>query len=193
MRDKLKKIIFNKLYMNLGKAELIEYNDHIWLIDRETKYWYFEYEKSGMLWWRYQFFADFFILFSMEKEEYEPFIVSWVKDVLNCKILTTLSMASFNKQRVENVLNCKVSSTELSGNHFMGRVDEILNCKVSSTQGSLSIYTGKMDEILNCKVSSTDSILDRETFTIDEVLRISEANECCYHNDGRIEGILKNR
>jgi hypothetical protein len=35
--------------------------------------------------------------------------------------------------------------------------------------------------------------LDRETFTIDEVLRISESNECCYHNDGRIEGILKNR
>jgi hypothetical protein len=149
MKDRLKKVIFDKLYMNLGKAELIEYNNHIWLIDREKKYWYFEYEKSGMLWWRFQFFEDFFILFSMEKKEYEPFIVSWVEDVLNCK--------------------------------------------VSSMVPESSSYSNTVEDVLNCKVSSTDSSFDRETFTIDEVLRISESNECCYHNDGRIEGILKNR
>jgi len=53
--DKLKKIIFDKLYKDLFKVEIIPYNDNLWFIDREYKYWYFELKKDGTLWWKYDF------------------------------------------------------------------------------------------------------------------------------------------
>jgi hypothetical protein len=89
MNDKLKQIIFNKLYEDLKHVEIIPHNESIWFIDRENKYWYFEYEKSGRLWWRWKFFEDFFLLFSIEYEEYQWIIAEWVEEVLNCDVKTT--------------------------------------------------------------------------------------------------------
>jgi hypothetical protein len=105
MHPRLKKIIFNKLYEDLKNAEIIPYKDSIWFIDREKKYWYLEYEKSGKLWWRYDFFTNFFRLFSMERSEYERVIADWVEEVLNFKVDTThvIEFVLFNV--VEEVLN----------------------------------------------------------------------------------------
>jgi hypothetical protein len=86
MNDRLKKIIFDKLYMNLSKAEVIERKGNIWFIDREEKYWYLVYENSGTLRFRYKFFTDFFHLFSMSPNEFEPIIIEWVEEVLNRKV-----------------------------------------------------------------------------------------------------------
>ena len=69
--DKLKNIIFKKLYKDLSKVEIIPYGDSIYFIARDEKYWYFEYQKSGTLWWDYYYFSNFFVLFSLEREEYE--------------------------------------------------------------------------------------------------------------------------
>jgi hypothetical protein len=86
IHDKLKKIIFNKLYKDLSKAEIIDFNDSIWFIDRDNKYWYFEYEKVGRLYWRYDFFPNFFSVFSLERNEFEPIMSEWIEEVLNCKV-----------------------------------------------------------------------------------------------------------
>ena len=85
MHSRLKKIIFNKLYEYLKNAEIIHFENSIWFIDREKKYWYLQYRKSGLLLWRYQFFNNFFLLFSMDRSKYERVIVEWVEEVLNCK------------------------------------------------------------------------------------------------------------
>jgi hypothetical protein len=95
MNDRLKNIIFKKLYEDLSNVEIIPYNNSIWFIDREKKHWYFEYEKSGILWWRYDFFKNFFNLFSFEKNDYEPIISEWVEEVLNYKVETTYSQCGF--------------------------------------------------------------------------------------------------
>ena len=60
--DRLKDIVFKKLYKELSKVEIIPYKDSVYFIDRDNKYWYFEYEKSNKLWWRYDFFINFFVL-----------------------------------------------------------------------------------------------------------------------------------
>ena len=83
MNERLKRIIFKKLDQDLGHAEIIvDDNKSIWFIDRANKYWYLELRSSGTLWWRYTFFNDFFPLFGMVREEYEPVIAEWVEEVL---------------------------------------------------------------------------------------------------------------
>ena len=46
--DKLKQLIFKRLYKELGNAEIIPYNDSIWFIDRDRTYWYFELTKMNV-------------------------------------------------------------------------------------------------------------------------------------------------
>jgi len=87
--EKVKNIIFKFLSDELKSAEIITYNDNIWFIDREKKYWYFELQKNGTLWWRYRFFYDFFLSFSLDSDEFEPLLKDWVEDILNCKVNTT--------------------------------------------------------------------------------------------------------
>ena len=44
--ERIKKIIFNKLYKDLGHVEIIDYNNDVWFIDRENKFWFLELKKS---------------------------------------------------------------------------------------------------------------------------------------------------
>ena len=86
---RLKDVIFNKLLEDMKGAELIEDRGSIWAIDPDEKYWYFELEKDGTLWWRSDFFRNFFRLFSLERDEYEPLIRDMVGDILNRKVVTS--------------------------------------------------------------------------------------------------------
>ena len=76
--DKLKQLVFKRLYKELRNVEIIPYNNSIWFIDREKEYWYFEFEKNGMLWWRYGFFTNFFEIFSLSNTDFEPILSAWV-------------------------------------------------------------------------------------------------------------------
>jgi len=106
MNNKLKKIIFDKLYMNLSDAEIIKHDNTFWFIDVDEKYWYLRYQKlDGVLWWRYDFFNDFFMLFSMEQKEYEPIISEWVEEVLNNKVITSSWWLGDYLFGMEEVLN----------------------------------------------------------------------------------------
>jgi hypothetical protein len=153
MNERLKRIIFKKLDQDLGHAEIIvDYNTSIWFIDRTNKYWYLELEKSGHLWWRYSFFEDFFPLFGMEREEYEPVITEWVEEVLKRKVVSTKSFSSQNGLKVEEVLKRGVSSTRNRKNRILREVEEVLKRKVVST--SRAEYTSHLpvEEVLNNKL-----------------------------------------
>jgi hypothetical protein len=106
VNDRLKKIIFKKLANDLSHVEVIPYNGMIWFIDRD-KYWYFQLEDNGKLWWRYDFFEQFFRAFSLDRNNYEPLIVEWVEQVLNRKVESTRASAGIFYWVVENVLNSK--------------------------------------------------------------------------------------
>ena len=155
MNERLKKLIFKKLYEDLFQVEIIHYEESIWFINRKEKFWYFEYQKSGVLWWRYQFFHNFFKLFCLERREFEPILSEWLEDVLNYKVTTTINHVKPRFQSVKDVLNCKVNTTKQKLGVFSAVVEEVLNCKVNTTVGKVDFLTLQVEEVLNCKVNTT--------------------------------------
>jgi len=155
MHPRLKKIIFDKLYEDLKHVEIIPYKDSIWFIDRDKKYWYLEYEKSGHLWWKYDFFTNFFMLFSMERSEFERVIADWVEEVLNFKVDTTISVGRLGNFMVEEVLNFKVDTTKSSRLMIPFPVEEILNFKVGTTTPFIEPTDEEAEDVLNFKVDIT--------------------------------------
>jgi hypothetical protein len=149
--ERLKQLIFKQLYTELGNVEIIPYKDSIWLIDREKEHWYFEFETSGRLWWRYYFFNNFFTIFSLEPKDFEPILASWVEEVLNHKVTTTHAPLVVFHSQVEEVLNHKVSTTVPSADFELRLVEEVLNHKVSTTEGNIGAKSRLVDEVLNQK------------------------------------------
>jgi len=147
--ERLKKIIFDKLYKDLGKAEIINYNGNIWFIDRERKYWYFELTKDGILWWRYSFFESFFALFSFDSPRFEPIIKDWVEEVLNYKVNTTSFYSNPSDFLVEKVLNHKVDKTASSLDKW---VKEILKCAPGTAIDHFHAFNSEVEEVLNHSV-----------------------------------------
>ena len=187
--DKLKKIVFDELYRELGKAEIINYNGNVWFIDRQKKYWYFELQKDGRLWWRYSFFNDFFLLFSLDSARFEPILKDWVEEVLNCKVNTTAVGAITIYNRVEEVLNCKVNTTVRVVFFMNEEVEEVLNCKVNTTDGGVYYAPELVEEVLNCKVDKTASSLDK---WMGEILKCTPgtANDHLHQFKSEVEDIL---
>ena len=171
MNNRLKKIIFKKLYEDLSNVEIIPYGNSIFFIDREKKKWYFEYEKPSILWWRYDFFSDFFYIFSIERNEYEPIISEWVEEVLNCKVDTVWSCLFYCQYVVEEVLNCKVDTVLQRSFVSHYKVEDVLNYKVNTT-----CYTGRwisrelVENVLNYKVNRVQPLNRTYESAIIEVL-----------------------
>jgi hypothetical protein len=155
MNERLKRIIFKKLDQDLGHAEIIvDDNKSIWFIDRANKFWYLELRSSGTLWWRYQFFRDFFPLFGLERLEYEPVIAEWVEEVLKRGVSSTLR--AFGHFGVEEVLKRGVPSTALAHPYPLELVEEVLKRGVSSTlHREFPLMDGGVEEALKRGVSST--------------------------------------
>ena len=190
--DRLKQLIFKHLYRELGDCEIIPYNGSIWYINRDNKHWYFELDKSGTLWWRYDFFNSFFQIFSMSSDDFCPVLSSWVEEVLNHKVSTTVTGSGVESMmveevlnhkvsttcdvkvrvpwKVEDVLNSKVSTTNTHNAHIRTRVEDVLNHKVNTTSESLSVHFSSVEEVLNHKVSTTEAYFGPFTRGVEEVL-----------------------
>jgi hypothetical protein len=153
--DRLKQLIFKQLYKELGNAEIIPYKDSIWFINREEKYWYFEFENTGTLYWRYSFFPSFFTIFSLEREDFEPILASWVEEVLNHRVSSTHFLLLPINPGVEEVLNHKVSSTVFFTLEPDMPVEEVLNHKVNTTCAFRHTTISKLGNVLNSKVLRT--------------------------------------
>ena len=166
--DRLKKFIFRKLYDDLSHVEIISFKNSIWFIDREEKFWYFELQSDGTLWWRYQFFSDFFILFSLERDDYQSILARWVEEVLNSRIYRTSPNYSDRYSKGEEVLNSRVHTTDYFQNHQVSTVEEVLNSKVHTTHFGASVCADQVEEVLNSKVD----IMKSSVFTSDMLMNV---------------------
>jgi hypothetical protein len=170
VKDRVKEIIFKKLYMDLSKSEIIPYKDGIWFINRDRKYWYLEYKKNGALWWRYDFFENFFFMFSLKREDYEPIICEWVEGVLNYRVIKTWKTSSKLSNEVGDVLNCKVTTSNSQCFTDLYTLEEVLNCKVITPTIGMAKWTSKVEEVLNCKINRTNPFPYPLDGFLDEVL-----------------------
>jgi hypothetical protein len=153
MHERLKRIIFKKLDQDLGQAEIIvDDNKSIWFIDRANKFWYLELRSSGTLWWRYTFFNDFFPLFGMVREEYEPVIAEWVEEVLKRGVSSTLTDILMELRTMEEVLKLGVYSTQCNvGLQGSRPVEEVLESKASPTTVDNLSAVVAMEKVLSLK------------------------------------------
>jgi len=150
VETRIKKIIFSKLYEDLAQVEIIPCDNSLWFIDRENKCWFLEYNLLwGSLWWRLDFFRNFFNLFSMKIDEYEPYICEWVEEVLNCKVYEMRGGTMYSDSSVEEVLNCKVYELGVFGPLLLPLAKENLNYKVNSSSFLVSTIPSQMEEILS--------------------------------------------
>jgi hypothetical protein len=152
MTEKFKKIIFDKLYKDLEHVEIIPYDKSIWFIDREKRFWILELTLDGKLWWRTDFFKNFFSLFSMAPREFQILLCEWVEQVLNRKVETSHRWCKKRKNKVEQVLNRKVETS-----------DDFDLC---------SSY--KLDKILGYKVKKSDNLNLTQSLLLDELLKYEE-------------------
>jgi hypothetical protein len=147
--DRLKRIIFKKLAKDLSYVEIIPYEDSIWFIDRDKKYWYFQFEDNGTLWWRYDFFEQFFQAFSLERVDYEPLIKEWVEQVLKRKVTTSSAHTPSQLESVEQVLKRKVTISIPSAWLFGMKVEDVLNYEVITTATRRLSDTATVEQVLN--------------------------------------------
>jgi hypothetical protein len=154
--NKLKDIIFKKLYKDLSHVEIITYENDIWFIDRDDKYWFFKYDSTGRLWWRRLYFNNFFTLFSLTSIEFVPIISSWVEEVLNYKVNRTISSPNSNTHLVEDVLNNdnEEPTYESDPKHFF-EVDEVLKYKVKLTPSFILDKQPEVENVLKHTVKSS--------------------------------------
>jgi len=157
VNPRLKEIIFKKLLNDLKDVEIIEdpENGDIWAIDPEKKYWYFQLKKSGLLWWRWDFFNNFFRVFSMEQKQYEPLIRSMVEDLLNRKVVTSVKTGAKEVEVVEDLLNRKVGTSDGRNSVLKAKVEDLLNRKVGTSYFKWSNNDDLVEDLLNRKVGSS--------------------------------------
>ena len=149
MNPRLKNIIFRKLNDELSKVEIIvAENKSIWFIDRANKYWYFELEKSGKLWWRYEYFTDFFIIFCLEVNEFQPLLSEWVEGIFDSNVNMTPRSGHRLHSTVEGILNHGYRKGSR-------KVKEVLNREINEIDGGELFEESKVvEDILNHKVVS---------------------------------------
>jgi len=153
MNPRLKNIVKNKLSEDLSSVSIIDYNGSIWFIDAKSKYWYLElYKKTKTLWWRLDFFEDFFLLFSMEQREFVPIIIEWVQEVLNGEIVSTNQSDFPFNQHVEDavgvILKGEAVSTYRQKRRQETQVEEILNAEGVSADSQIFIQEALVQELL---------------------------------------------
>ena len=157
-------------------------------------------EKSGKLWWRYEFFTDFFIIFCLEVNEFQPILSEWVEGILNRGVSATGDLGMERIATVEKIFDSNVNMTRYlytrSGHRLHStvegilnhgyrkgsrKVDEVLNHKVVTTEYCGIISSCDLEEVLNREINELDGgeLLDNSTLEKvlnHKVVSISHAN-----------------
>lgn len=182
MNDKLKKLIVEYLLKDLYSVEIIYYRDSIWFIDRENRYWYFEYHKVDKhLWWRWSHFTQGLKIFSMDGEKEQTIFGELVnmiltkKQILEAKypnkIFKTVGSVMNFEDKVDKVLNSEVETTRARFFNGEWRVEEILNSEVETTQSAFFGDTNDViDSVLNYEVEKTGGVFYNDEIITQEVL-----------------------
>jgi len=154
--DRTKQFIFNNLIKDLSNVEIIRHDDSLWFIDREKRYWYLELVKTGKLYWRYQFFTEFFNMYSIERNVYEPIIKEFVELVLNCAVSSTKTYSDGFNPKVNSILNSSKSPRLIAGSIPNTSMDLVLDNGITSTHEIAGLSNDIVDSVLNNGITSTE-------------------------------------
>lgn len=80
---KLQKLVFDKIDCDLSNATYHPHGQEIWIIDFDTKEWYFIYSNNGQLWYNQKIFNLNLPLFSLNNSENQKLLKIWFEKSLN--------------------------------------------------------------------------------------------------------------
>jgi hypothetical protein len=83
---KLQKLVFNKINTDLSNTIYHPHGREIWVIDFDTKDWYFQYLSNGQLWYNQKIFNLNLPLFSLNNTENQKLLKMWFEKNLNLKV-----------------------------------------------------------------------------------------------------------
>lgn len=108
MRSKLEAIIIDKLELDLSDAIYHPYQSELWILNSETKEWYFKRENSGKLSYNEKYFNLFFTLFSLKYKEYQPILKKWFETTTKLIVREITRNNTVFPYTIENALlsNC---------------------------------------------------------------------------------------
>ena len=202
MNKKLIDKIVDKLIKSMMPAEIINYKNSIWFIDREKQFWFFEFDTSTKhLWWRWSHFTSELKIFSLEEdgESSRGIFIELFSKIINRKKFIE-SKYGVNLLTVSDVMNFSIEDKEKiedkpkvgTGTREVPRVgmDEVLNQEVEMVTMKGGTECDLVEEVLNHRdvVVSHGEMIDEENF----LKGILEALPDPSNNQARIDGVLKN-
>lgn len=78
---RLQKIIFDKLDDDLSNKIYHPFGRELWLLDIDTKEWYFYFTNDGKLWYNQKFFSSYFSIFSLNSGQYQKLLKKWFENI----------------------------------------------------------------------------------------------------------------
>lgn len=84
--EKLQKLVFDKLNRDLYNTIYHPHGQEIWIINFDTKEWFFEYHNDGVLWYNQKIFSVNLPLFSLTNSENQKFLKIWFEKKLNLTV-----------------------------------------------------------------------------------------------------------
>jgi hypothetical protein len=193
VEEKLKRIIFRKLYEDLSHVQIIEHDNSVWFIDADKKYWYLEYRNDGILYWRHSFFNKFFELFCMKIEEFEPFIGEWCEEVLNCKVVNSGDLFFEQYEEVKEVLDSKVNKLFSVGSWCINQNNEVKEVLDSKVVPLARLH--QVSEVIECKVFTPTMFENGGVNVIENVLnhKVNKMLPGDYMTDGEADQVLESK
>jgi hypothetical protein len=187
---KIKKVIVDYLVKDLMPVEIIYYRDSIWFIDREQRYWYFEYHKEDKhLWWRWSYFQSALKIFSLNGEEHQGIFGELVNMILNKKqnletkypdkVFKTVGSILNFKEEVKEVLNNQVKTTNFFDFTKIYEVEEVLNCEVKKTLSGGAKKSMEAHKVLDQEVETTTDYAWYGRVQVDKVLNFEVETTNC--------------
>jgi len=84
--EKIQNLVFNKLSRDLHNTIYHPHGQEIWIINFDTKEWFFEYHNDGQLWYNQKIFSVNLPLFSLTNSESQKILKTWFEKTLKLTV-----------------------------------------------------------------------------------------------------------
>jgi len=139
--ERLKKIIFERLSNELGGKVFHPVGRSIWVIDLDTKEWYFDISCEGNVWCNQKFFNTFFNVFTLEYSEYQFYLKSWIGKLPHVHMKNIQRKNTNYEYYIEGIINDTNHRWSIKNRHGFSYfvVKQYLDCLESCGNENLTL------------------------------------------------------